>query len=119
MVEQSDRRVFAPTPQLVTLVIGEREVEAALYNFLDLPTKDALAVYGLEDELRAAEGWPAQVEVMRKIARLLLPRLDSEHHDALSPRQLQEVIAASHGVDNPPVPAEAAASSPSAGSTTP
>lgn len=117
-----DRRVFAPTPQRVAFVIRGIVVETDLYSFLDLPMKDALAVYALEDEMKTATGgWPALVEYMRRLLRLLCPSLLDEDLDALTPRQLQEALGASHGVtDLPPPGAEAdpSASSASASSTT-
>lgn len=117
------RLVFAPIAQTVTFMIDGVAVQTDLYNFLDLPVKDALAVYALEDEMRAASAaWPDLIEHMRRIIRLLCPKLEQTHLDALVPRQLQDAIAASHGVVLPPPGAEAAgAASPSAsaGSTTP
>jgi hypothetical protein len=119
-----DRRVFAPVPQRITFEIDGQAVETDLYNFLDLPVKDSVSVYTLEDEMRASEGgFAAMTEYMQKILALLCPKLEPDLVAKLVPRQLQEAIAASHGVTVPlpvagtaPVPASP---SPSAGSTTP
>ena len=117
-----DLKTFAPTPQRITFVIQGTPVQTELYNFLDLPVKDALAVYTLEDEMRAAPGgFPEFVGYLRKIVALLCPRLEPEQIEALVPRHLQDALAASHGVTLPPPGAEgggAASPSPSAPSTT-
>lgn len=118
-----DRRTFAPRPQPVTFLIQGTPVAADLYNFLDLPVKDSLTVYALEDEMRAAsDNWADLTDLMRRIVRLLCPGLDDAQVDALTPRQLQEAIGASHGVPDPlPEAGAGGAASPSASaaSTTP
>jgi hypothetical protein len=114
-----DRKLFAPTPELITVVIDGQPVETALFSFMDLPAKEAEAVYHLEGDVPPAADFGAFLANRREVVRRLCPQLAPEHVEALVPRQLLEVIAASY----PPRPAEGAAGaaspSPSAPSTTP
>lgn len=121
-----DRRVFAPVPQRITFVLVDdgTRVDADLYNFMDLPVKDAIGVYAAEDEMRAdtSGGFPALMGYLRRLLALLCPGLDPDVIARLTPRQLQDAIAASHGVAVPSPAAggeDAASPSPSAASTTP
>lgn len=107
-----DQRTFAPRPERIWLALPHgAPVETALYNFLDLPGKDAQTVWGLENELRAAptSDWPELIATLQRIVRLFCPALEDAHLEALSINVMQRVIAAAHGAADPPPAPEAAA----------
>jgi hypothetical protein len=117
-----DLLTFAPRPQRIAFLIDGTRVETALYSFLDLRGAQAIEVWHLEDEMRAAlEDFPRRVKCTQAIVRLLCPELTDEQVEALAPNQLLAAIGASHGVAGPSRDAgvEVTASpSPSAPSTT-
>jgi hypothetical protein len=110
-----DRRLFAPTPQRIAFLIDGERVETDLYNWMDLPVKESIAVYTAEEEMRTdtAGGYPALMGHLRRLVALLCPRLDADWIERLTPRQLHEAVGASHGVAVPSPEAEGSAASPS------
>jgi hypothetical protein len=118
-----DLRVFAPQPRRIQFVLfdGGHVVDTVVYHFMDLPCQAAIQVYAIEEELRTSgDGFAGLVDCLQRLVALLCPKLSRDELELLTPRQLQEAVAASHEVTVPRAGAEGAASpSPSAPSTTP
>lgn len=122
---ERDRQVFAPRPKPITFVLDDgTTVATELFNFMDLPLKEAQEVYLIEEEMRAdtVGGFVALVGYLRRLVVLLCPKLDPAVVEHLAPRQIQDAIGASYGVVLPSPEAEGARAasnpSPSAGSIT-
>jgi hypothetical protein len=111
------RRIFAPRPEVVVFEIDGQDVETELWNFMDLPAKSSLRVYELESHLSGEKAYAEIIDCEREIVGLLCPALAPEHVAALTPRQMQDAIAASHGVvdSRPPMAESPETPSPSPG----